>query len=129
MSLERAIKADLDNNVGVGRRVYPSVIPEGAQLPAITYQRVSTMRHHCMGGDAALQRPRMRIDCWGKTYGDAKTVADAVVARYQNKSGTLGAGSNTVSKVAVLTADESDAYDEDARRYGVRLDFFVFHEV
>lgn len=127
MSLEKALVAELNNNVGVGTRIYPLVIPESnGNQSAVVYTRVTTQRYHCFGTDATLQTPRMQIDCYAMSYPAALTIANAVVARLQNAS-TLGGGAGAVN-VAVITRDEAQTYEEETKRYRVRVDFHISYE-
>ena len=130
MSLETALRAELlsGSGIGVGTRVYPLALPATAELPAVVYTRVSTQRLHCMGGDLALQRPRMQIDVYADTYASALTVAGNILTKLQNKTGTIGSSGHTVTNGAILTENETQSYEPDTKTYRVMLEFYVFHE-
>lgn len=48
-------------------RVYPTLAKEGAALPRITYQRVSTEPQNTLGGHALIDRVQVQFDCWASS--------------------------------------------------------------
>jgi hypothetical protein len=58
--------------------VYRAPLPQKSALPAITYQRISTVRGYAHDGDELLLTVRMQVDCWAATPDDADTLAEAV---------------------------------------------------
>lgn len=81
-----------------------------------------------MGGDLALQRPRMQIDVYADTYASALTVAGNILTKLQNKTGTIGSSGHTVTNGAILTENETQSYEPETKTYRVMLEFYVFHE-
>lgn len=73
----------------VSTRVYPVSRLQGSALPAITVQRIDGAPLLTDEGASGLENPRIQIDCWGSSYGSAKTVARAVVANINAFDGTL----------------------------------------
>lgn len=128
MSVEKALIADLTNQIGVGTRIYPLKIPQGAIFPCVVFNTVTNPRHHAFQADATLTSPRIRFIVYGQTYTSAKTVADSLIARLKNKTGTLGSGTNTVTGVAILTESQSEYYDDDMERFAISVDFRIHHE-
>lgn len=126
MNLESALRAQLlaDATVSglIGTRLYPVVLPEGVQLPAVTYQRVSRTPARDLGGVAYTQS-RIQVDCWGRSYGDAKAVAHAVRAA----AGRPGAQGD-VRIMLGTTAGEMDSYEPDTQLYRVSVDLLMVHE-
>jgi hypothetical protein len=112
----------------VGTRIYPGMLPQGATLEAIVYQRVSGPREDTLGGVATLVHPRIQIDCFAETYAEAKALATAVRAAFDGYSGA--AAGVTIQCVRLL--DDADVVDidpelEGRRRYRIRQDFEVWH--
>jgi hypothetical protein len=103
----------------VGNRVYPLRMPQNAQMPAIVYQRISTVPRHRQGGPASLARHRFQIDCWARTYGEAATVAYRVQWALEGRRGRIGAS---------LMDNASDDYDEKATLYRRSLDVIMWEE-
>ena len=133
MMLESALVAELTKTGTtlyglVGSRIYPLRLPQGATLPAIRYQRISTPRYHAMGGDSNLSSPRMQLDIFAETYGSAKAVSEALRKKLQNFSGTMGTTSVNVSNVAVLLLDQSENTEEDTKHTRIRMDFSIYHD-
>ena len=52
----------------ISTKVYPLIIPQAVERPAIAYQRISDPPEHAMGTDAAIYHPRYQINCWANTY-------------------------------------------------------------
>lgn len=68
-------------------RVYPDVIPEGKDLPAIAYQRISTEYIQTVDGASPIgETATLEVTCVARTRTAADSVADAV----QNAAGSAG---------------------------------------
>lgn len=99
----------------VGSRIYPLLLPQDYDLPAITYTKISGSRINAKTGQTGLANPRFQFSCWGKTYLEAKKVADAVrIAMNQFKGDAY-------------MQDEQDFYEPDTGLYHVPVDFIVWH--
>ncbi len=61
-----------------GTRITPGHRTQGADLPACTVHHVSGVDLYADDGEVGLVNPRIQIDCYGETYGDAKDLAEAV---------------------------------------------------
>lgn len=73
----------------VSTRIFPVSRTQGSALPAVTLQRIDGAPLLADDGDSGLENPRLQIDCWGKSYTEAKTVARAVVAELNAFDGEL----------------------------------------
>lgn len=82
--------ADLNLVALIGNRVYPNYVPQGAAVPAVTYQRISGPRDHTFDGPSGLVKSRYQLNSWADTYGDMESVADAVRIAMDGFSGTIG---------------------------------------
>lgn len=82
--LYQSLTSDPDVSKLVGTRVYPMILPENPNLPAITYQLISDVPQHTQEGfshsDCIL-----RVNCWGKTYDDAVSLSGAVASRLDSR--------------------------------------------
>ena len=68
-------------------RAYPDVVPEGSDLPAIAYQRISTEYVQTVDGASPVgETATLEVTCVAKTRTSADNVADAV----QNAAGPAG---------------------------------------
>ena len=132
MSLEKAVRAILIADVTVtaivSERVYPQRRPTGSALPAIVYQNVYSHQRECIGSQAGLRRTRFSIDVIDETYGDTKTLRDAVESALVNYTGTLQ--SETIHSLRLESAVDIDEENTPAGQFGVFrtiLDFVIWH--
>jgi len=127
MAIEENLYSYLTNDAAiaalVGTRVYPLTAEQGASLPLLVYQRVSTPREVSQSGSSGLAHPRFQISCLAASYGDAVALANAVVAALNGYKGTFGAGSIQASFVDT----ELDVYDFDTNRYRRIVDVIIWH--
>ena len=134
MTIEQGLVAELLADTAtaaiVGTRVHPGSIPQGGKLPAIVYNRVSSLRENDLDGPADFVQVRMRVDCWENTYAGVKTLAAAVRAALNGvglaSPKTLGA--EPVQFVYLDSDGDNDpppAGDEQDRR--VTQDWIIIH--
>lgn len=111
----------------VSTRVYAYKIPQGATLPAVTFQRISTARsltHDTSGAGGDLSSPRFQFDAWATTYSSAKAIANQLRAALNGKKGTIATG---VSINAALVEDERPSYEPETNIYQISCDYFIWH--
>jgi hypothetical protein len=101
----------------VGTRVYPDAMPQGAQIPCVVYQRISTPRSQAFGSaqTVVVSSPRIQFSCWAATTSGALAVCAALRTR-------LLAMSNPVTLENEYTLRDPDT--NYARR---NLDAFIAH--
>lgn len=133
--LEEGLFSYLSNFAGlvalIGARVYPMKLPQGATLPALTYQRISTPReltHQSAGATGDLAHPRFQFDAWAATQKAAKLIIDQVRAALHGKTGSIGTAPNNITIRAGLVEDETPEYIPEARLYRCRSDFMIWHQ-
>jgi hypothetical protein len=84
MDFEGALRARLTGAAAVtaivGQRIYWVDRPQASTLPAITLQIIDEPREQHMGGFQNLQFVVVQIDIWARTYGEGKTLKEAVIA-------------------------------------------------
>jgi len=86
MSIEATLFTALTTYAGlstlIAARLYPDAVPQGATLPCIVYQRISTPRTQVLGSTqaVAVSRPRFQFSCWALTASGALAVADQLRA-------------------------------------------------
>lgn len=121
--MEEALRALLLGNTAiaaqVGSRVDWGLRPQGSALPAICMTAINDGPvNHTLDGPG-LSRARVQIDCFGASYGSAKTVARAVRRLLDTYSGGPFLG--------VFLAGARDLSDDSDVTviHGVSLDFFV----
>ena len=126
-ALVALLEGDADVGALAGDRIYPIVVPAGATLPAIAYQRISTRRPEEMDGPSGLARPRFQFTCVGTDFGVVKALAKAVRAALDGFSGTVSG----VMIDGILFEDEDHdfkpATDEEASSWLMMQDYYVWH--
>lgn len=99
------------SELGSPVRVFPDVIPQGKQLPAVTYSMVSGQPENYMEAAPTLDSVTLQIDIWAFTGVEAGTVADKVRLALEDS------GKNC------LVRFNPDDYEPDTKRYKISFDF------
>lgn len=133
--LEEGVRAELVAYGGltalIGTRVYHLFIPQGATLPCVTYQRISTPReltHQSVGATGDLAHPRFQFDAWATTAASSKAIIDQVRAALHGQTGAIGTGANIVTIRAALVDGEESGYNPETRLHRSRSDFIIWQE-
>lgn len=132
MTVESEIVARLEVDgavtalVGSGddARIYPVLLPQDPTYPAVTYQRVSGARLHNLAGTAGFAMPRLSINCWSRTYGEAKSLAAAIRASLDGFDGTLATIRATIKIVNEIDLPEQEPKPDV---YRILQDYTVNH--
>lgn len=133
MSFEEGLRSFLLADPAVAAlidtRLRPVVLRKNDELSAATYQLVSGNRVRSLSGPSGRAEPRFQIDGWGRRPSDARTLADAIIARLDGYSGLMG----TVQVDSVVFEDWRDLFEElpgadPEARYGRSLDFFFSYQ-
>ena len=101
---------------GAGLTVYPLTVPQNGTYPNVVYQRVSNMQVRTHSG-VALERPRVQLSCWAKTYAECVATAQTVKAALDLNQ--------TDFKLATKE-NELDAQEVETGLYRIILDFYVW---
>lgn len=133
ITIEEGLVYKLQNTAGitalVSTRTYNTRIPEGATLPCITIQRISTPRVHThdSSGLTGTAHPRFQVDAWATTQASAKAINDAIIAVLNGFRGTFGTGASTVTVQGALVDSEDIEYVPDVNIYRSRTDWIIWH--
>jgi hypothetical protein len=132
--LEEAIYAHLSTFAGLtaltGLRIYPTQAPQGAMMPYVVFQRISTIRWAVFGYiDTGLARPRVQFNTWAATATVAKTVKEQVRHALQGWHGVVAG----VEILRGYIVDERDLFEQEKQEagmsetgaFGVGLDVFI----
>lgn len=130
-SIVKLLSDDSDLNVKVGDRIFAIFVPEGAEIPALTYNEIDGVRDNVMSGASGLVQARFQINCWAKKYSEAREVADLVRDALSPKDDdypkvVLG---TTVQAVMLLSENDVPAIhsdNEEKSGFGKMLDFSVW---
>lgn len=133
--LEEGIASYLEGYAGlvalIGTRTYPLRIPQGATIPCLTFQRISTARiltHQTSGATGDLTSPRFQFDAWAETQKSAKQITDQVRAALNGKQGAIGTAPRQVTIRAALAESEAPEYVPEAKLYRSRSDYIIWIE-
>ena len=133
MCLEKAIRAVLIADEGVNAlvasRIYPQRRPMGTDLPALIYQNVLSHQVESLDAQGVIRRTRLAIECLDNTYGDTKTLRDAVEAALNDYAGTEE--DETIHSTRLESAVDIDEELEPAGSFGVFrtiMDYVIWHQ-
>jgi hypothetical protein len=118
--IEAQLNAHLRSKVTlVANRVYPSVLPEGATLPALVYTRISGHRVHAHDGYTGLANPRFQVTAHANSFSEMMQVAAQV------RDAIL----DWPEYPQALLDNEVPLYDNDLQKHYMVTDFTVWiHE-
>ena len=123
--MEEALRSALLAAAGVsslvGTRIDWGLNPQGAARPSIRLTTVSRVRDTTFAGMSGLSASRVQVDCFADSYGGAKAVSRAVVAKVDTLWPSLFQG--------VLVPGERDTV-EDAEPNPINnssVDLIVWH--
>lgn len=127
MSLETGLRAQLVGDATVtglvSSRVYPEIMPQNVQYPAISYQRISTTRTQFLTGVDDFTKVRIQVDCWDESYSGVKSLASAVKSALDGKT-LLGAV--TVHHCFMSSMSDLSEVSGDREDRRVSMDFIVY---
>ena len=94
MSIEIAIRSELINDADVtalvGTRVYPVMMPQGFEMPCISYQRISSNRMHTLSGPTGRVDANFQVDFYDESYAVVRELADKARNLLDGFKGDLG---------------------------------------
>lgn len=126
-ALYEYLSADFNISALVGDRIYPTRLPEGSVIPAISWMRVSARRIYTFDSfedtDAWVQT-RIQFNCWDYTPEGAMEVGEAVAAALSGYDGDMS-GQLIGSSFA---DNEFDLYEADSKFHRRILDFLISYE-
>lgn len=116
----------LDNYAGlsmeIDNRLYPLLLPQKVELPAVTYQRISTVRL-LEFEQSFMPHPRFQFSCWAEDFERAKDVAEQVRLALDVYIGSMG--SETVR--ASIIDGERDMYDPATGIWNSIIEAVIWH--
>ena len=119
--LRSFLLADATLTALVGSRIYPSVLPAGATLPAIVYFRVGGRTEHkpqsMMSGETT-RNFTVQVQAIALNYDQADAIEEAVFSRMATLAGTFGARP---------LAETQDLYDETTKQYITASDYSCWY--
>ena len=98
----------------VGTRVFPYGKLTDLQLPALIYQRISTVPTRGLQGPHGLEAVRVQVTAWADTYSEMISLASAVKTALDGKENTM-------------FENQVDRFDKDLHKNYSVLDFTIAH--
>ena len=132
LTIEAGLVTKLTTTAGlttlISTRTYLERIPQGATLPCLTYQRISTPRvlTHDTSGSAGTAYPRFQFDAWATTYTSAKAISDALRTALNGYRGTITSGADSVVVQAALVDGETSLPDMEAGLARVTSEYVIW---
>jgi tRNA threonylcarbamoyladenosine modification (KEOPS) complex Pcc1 subunit len=103
---------------GEGLKAYPLSVPvRDAVYPNVVYQTISNRQIRSHAG-VEMERPRMQLSCWARTY-------SACVATAQTVKSAMDL--NQVDFKLATKENEFDVKEVEPGLYRTVLDYFVWH--
>lgn len=112
----------------VGTRMYPLQLPQGATLPALTYQVISGVSEITHDGPSDLGNRRIQIDCWapsGNTgYQQVVELAGAVRRAVSGYMGSMGTNPATNAR----KINERDIPEPETKLWRRMIEISLWHK-
>ena len=99
-------------------RAFPT-ISKTTDLPAVVYSGRGGIREAFYSGSYGLRETRFQVDVYAKTYTEASTLKDSIIAAFHGFSGAMG--SSTVSRSTVDNTLENFT-DDGEKIYRIIVD-------
>lgn len=123
-ALRAVVLADAAAAALIGERFFPFGGRQGAEAPYVTYQRATTLTHPHLSGPSNLDAPLFQLNAIADEYPQASELADALVALLDGSTFTVEG-----FEFSANLNDRRDMPPEgETRRFGVSLDFYLWHE-
>ena len=97
----------------IGTNLFPVLLPESTQFPALTYQVVSSSDSYSLEA-AVVSEKRVQFDAWGNSYADCKNVLKALRATIDTFVGDLPDGTRVLN---IERGVQIDFWEPDGRIY------------
>ena len=123
IALQEFLVADPGVSAIVDDRIYPLVIPQRGEIPAIVYSRYATVHVPTHGGMTGLEESRFQLSLWGDTPNDTWALADAVEDAVNGFSGDMAGVHVGLIKVVTRLQDVEEA--DNVSRFRVIMDLAI----
>lgn len=118
--LRSFLLADATISSLVGTRIYPSVLPAGAALPAVVYFRVGGRTEHkpLKAQTVRTRNFTIQVQAIATKYDEADALEEAIFARLNETSSTIAPRP---------LGETQDLYDEQTRQYITTSDYSIWY--
>ena len=121
--------SELDD--AVGGRIYPLYMPDIVEMPAITYQRISTVRELTHDQEAGgLASAIFQFTVWDSDYATIREISEMIRNCLNGYRGTvtIDSGDSGIDIQASLINGEVDNYDPEVNLYWTSIDYLIKSE-
>ena len=121
--------SELDD--AVGGRIYPLYMPDIVEMPAITYQRISTVRELTHDQEAGgLASAIFQFTVWDDDYATIRGISEIIRSCLNGHKGTItiDSGDSGIDIQASLINGEVDNYDPEVNLYWTSIDYLIKSE-
>lgn len=122
MSVEQVLRDALidDANVNalIDNRIYPLVVPQDSQLPAVAYQKISGVRQYVQDGVRKPEVSLIQLTCLAKTYNETKQVEEVIRNALDGKK---------INDLIVFVQNRRDDFTRDGEISVVRIDLRIYY--
>ena len=107
-------------------RVYPVILPQGAVMPALVYQQISSSEPYTCSGPVGLIDIRFQITCWAASHNQVVNLAAAVknaLSFYRSTTeGIEGTRIESIGDISYIGSAEAQS------RYGKYVDVTISYK-
>jgi hypothetical protein len=104
-------------------KIFANRVDQEIAPPFVRFFRIFGRRPDTLAGHNGWTQAGIQVDCYAKTYGEVKAMADAVRLSLDGYKGAMG---SQVAKACRMTG-EREGYHEDAELHLVQLDFNIWY--
>jgi len=126
--VEQAIYNILSNDAIVtaltSSRIYPSVVPQDKGLPAITYERISSMRHYAMGTDPGVSETVLEITAISTSVSTVGDLSNRIRESLSRNTGSHA----SINIIDIYIDNESQTYFSDLETYEIISQYVILHD-
>lgn len=129
MRLEEAVYAYLISHIEIhakiATRLFPLLLPQKCQLPAVAYTLISVDRTPALQKDTGFVKAMLQFFCHAKSYREAVSIAQLLRKALQDFNGNM----NGINIGGVLVVSEMVSYEPKTEIYSAYIEFeFQFNE-
>lgn len=123
LAVKDLLAASPDLAALISDRIYPTFLPQGCQLPAVTYQVISSVPEYSHDGEGLIET-RIQVSCWANTAITSWRIAKQVKSILSAYTG-VAAGEDIGS---TFLANRTDLFESDTNTFQVAMDFLITHK-
>lgn len=123
----------------LGTRIYPVKLPQNPTFPALTFSRVSGVRHPSLKGRASLASPRYQFDIWERegrvpnAFNVTQSLGRALMDRLEGMNITVLDDDVSPAEERIVSFEfdsDRDLYDADVNGglYRYSADYFIWFQ-